>query len=256
VATQDKIKELLGTGLSNEVVASSIGVHPSYISQLMSDEDFYNSVIELRTKNLAAHTVRDRNLDGIEDTLIKKMSEMLDSGMVYKPHDILKFFQVLNNAKRRGVTPAEATVVNNTVVNLSLPPIVQKQFSFKTNSANEVVEVEGQTMITMPAAHLLESLIENNTEDSDEQKKLKYEQVKKFLPQAAFEPSSPIVEKLLEEAKVGDPEDALRKRPNDTKTRLAKLHHEAKIPVTRSGTTVDIGKIYTERHTGNTATTR
>jgi hypothetical protein len=36
----EKIKELLGSGLSNDVVASAVGCDPSYVSQLMSNETF------------------------------------------------------------------------------------------------------------------------------------------------------------------------------------------------------------------------
>lgn len=172
--TEQKIKELLGSGLSNEVVASSLGVSASYISQLMSKENFYNDVVELRTKSLAAHTVRDRNIDGIEDLLLDKLHEVINNGMVYKPNDLLRCFQVINAAKRRGAPAQESAVINNTVVSLRLPEATT--LAFKTNRENEVIEVEGKTLVTMPSSALLNDLINKEGKDSE-----KYQSIQKSM---------------------------------------------------------------------------
>ncbi|CAM6053474.1 unnamed protein product [Sphagnum tenellum] len=179
---EDRIKELLGNGLSNEVVASTMGLHPSYISQLMSDQQFYDEVVEKRTKTLAAHTVRDRSLDKIEDKLIEKLDNMITSGMMYKHQDILNAFRVVNSAKRRGVTAQEGVVVNNTVVNLSLPERVATKFV--TNRHGEIVEAAGKTMVTIPTQQLLNQLIEKHRESKTGTglNSNKYEAVKRFLP--------------------------------------------------------------------------
>ena len=177
--TADKIRDLLGTGLSNETVASTIGVHPSYISQLMSEESFYNEVIELRTKNLAAASVRDRGIDGLEDTLIKKLKDAVEH--MYKPQDLLRAFAVINSAKRRGTTVEQGVVVNNQVVTLRLSKTIVN--NFKTNDHGEVVEVEGRTLVTMPAASLVKDLIAKEAKENPELAK-QYQKVQKYLPQA------------------------------------------------------------------------
>jgi hypothetical protein len=70
---QAKILDMLGNGLSPEVVSSALGISPSYISQLVSTEEFSRQVAELRFINLQANTVRDRKYDSLEDQLTDKL---------------------------------------------------------------------------------------------------------------------------------------------------------------------------------------
>lgn len=174
MATDHKqIQELLGTGLSNEIVASAVGCDPSYISQLLSDEVFAARVTLLRTEALTANTTRDRNIDGIEDALISKLEQMVEDSLIYKPNDVLRAFAVINNAKRRGVSAAESLVINHTVVKLQIPQHVVKEFI--QNAQGEIVEVEGQTLVTMPAHMLLKNLQNRDNNDA-------YKRVARFLP--------------------------------------------------------------------------
>ena len=165
---QGRILELLGTGLSPEIVASAAGVTPSYISQLLSEPSFSAQVTQLRFDNLQSATNRDRKYDDIEDALIAKMQDLLP--MMYKPLEVLRAITVINGAKRRGASAPETIHMNNTVVNLVIPTQILQKFT--VNSANQVVEVfssshgdtdksqniketTGQTLVTMPSSTLL-----------------------------------------------------------------------------------------------------
>lgn len=171
--SQQQIKELLGTGLSNEVVATAVGCDPSYISQLLSDEDFSTEVANLRMKNLISANSRDRKLDDLEDKLLDKLIDTVD--FIHKPGDQLRALAVVNAAKRRGTSSVEQTVVQNTIVNLQIPTqIVQK---FVTNAQGEVIEVAGQTMVTMNSGSLLRELAAEKSDDGE-----KYRQVLSRLP--------------------------------------------------------------------------
>ena len=178
-ASHDKIRELLGNGLSNEVVASAVGVTPSYISQLMSQEDFSNQVVALRTQALTAATTRDRSWDTIEEKLLDKLGDVVDSGMIFKSQDLLRALVVANNAKRRGSTSAEAMVANKTVVTLNMPTQIVNIYT--KNSQGEVIEVRtpdgrDQSLTTMSAATLMHNLTRSH------QGHQKYEQVRRFIP--------------------------------------------------------------------------
>ncbi len=179
-ASVEKIKELLGSGLNGEVVATAVGVTPGYISQLMSDPVFNTEVINLRAQALMSATVRDTNLDSLEDTLMKRLGEKIDNDLIYKPMDLLRALAVINSAKRRGQqAQAAMTNKNTTVVNLTLPTMIVNQY--KKNLMGEVVEVtdpEGktQTLVSMPASALMQKLSEQHQGDK------RYAQVRKFLP--------------------------------------------------------------------------
>lgn len=180
LVNKDKVKELLGSGLSTDVVATAMGCVPAYITQLMSDETFAAEVIALRTVALSANTERDKKIDEIEDTLLENLKDSIDQKLVYKPGDILRAFAVVNAAKRRGaVTANNSLTINQTVVNLQIPQKVIKTFT--TNQQGEVVDIEGQTLVTMPAHKLLKELVDRKGEKSEQ-----YSEVAKFLPQAAI----------------------------------------------------------------------
>jgi len=180
-ASAEQIKKMLGNGLSNEVVATAVGVHPSYISQLMSDKTFADDVIALRTQTLTDATSRDRSWDAIEDKLLDKFGTAVDTGMVWKPQDLLRALHVVNNAKRRG-NPVQQTIApNQVIVQLNLPTTIINKF--KQNNLGEVVEVttedgQTQTLVTMPSSALMQQLTEKH------QGNLNYEQVRRYLPQS------------------------------------------------------------------------
>ena len=162
-----RILELLGNGLSPEIVATAAGVSPSFISQLLSTEEFATQVTALRFKNLQEDTARDKRYGKIEDELLNKMEDLLP--MMYKPMEVLRAITVINGAKRRGASAPETQHINNTVVNLVMPRTILQQFI--TNANNQVVEVvsspsqeassqealpkqDRKTLVTMPSGQL------------------------------------------------------------------------------------------------------
>lgn len=155
---KEQIKELLGSGLSPSVVASAVGCDASYISQLLGEESFAGEVGELRSKSLTADAKRDASIDSIEDSLLSRLKEAVDDGGFYKPRDLLSAVAVVNKLQRRGkpIGPGAGIGVVNNIVNISLPAHVTRKFT--TNRTNEVVEVEGKTLVTMPAHQLLREL--------------------------------------------------------------------------------------------------
>lgn len=178
MADIEKIRELLGSGCSNDIVATAVGCTPSYISQLMSDQDFAASVTNLRAAALTANTKRDRAIDGIEDTLVESLKDYIDAGVFTKPRDILSAFNIVNKAVRRGVSSATNLQVNNTIVNLSLPTVVINKFVL--NASSEVIEIDGQTMVSKPAAQLLKDLTSGDGADGDSNGK--YKEIAKYIP--------------------------------------------------------------------------
>lgn len=162
---EDKIKSMLGAGLSAETVASAVGVDPSYISQLLSDETFSNEVIELRSKSLIAHTARDLSLDSLEDKAITQLDDMLQEGRFNKPGDMLNFLRVVNGAKRRGNPVVHSVNPVNTVINLTLPSVVKQRFI--VSNKGEVLEVNGQTLVTMSSSQLVKQISDQRGEDNE-----------------------------------------------------------------------------------------
>lgn len=149
---KDRILSLLGNGFSPAITASAVGCSESYVSQLLSDEQFSAAVSELRFNNLQAANARDTKIDAIEDELLKKLKEAIP--LMMRPMEITKAAAVVNAMKRRGSSAPEQVHIHNQVIALQLPSFAKTQFQF--SSTRELVEVAGRALITMPSAQLLQ----------------------------------------------------------------------------------------------------
>lgn len=153
-STEERALQLLGSGIAAENVAAALGVTPSRIAQLLSDEEFSKKVETLRYENLQRHNLRDDHYDRIEDTLLGKLERSIS--LMFKPQEILRAIQVVNGAKRRGQSAPQQVTNQNTIVNLIMPKTIINKFS--TNADNQVIRAGEQELHTMPASNLLKQI--------------------------------------------------------------------------------------------------
>lgn len=152
---KEKILKLLGAGIPPGLVATTVGCEPSYVSQLLGDEEFALSVAQLRCAQLEAATERDGKYDSLEDKLLEKLEDVLP--FMVKPRDILDALTRINAAKRRGAQPVSgAENTKQTIINLTLPQTVVHNYI--TNQQGEVIEVGQRPLVNMPATDLMKSL--------------------------------------------------------------------------------------------------
>lgn len=174
---EQRIKEMLGFGISQEAVANAVGVTPGYISQLMSQEDFASSVADLKITHTVAATQRDLSYDALEDKLLHTMHDMVDQGRFQKPEQVLMALRTSNQMIRRGQTSNSPSKQMAVVINLQLPrairdhfiPDMTKKETFKTNSNGEVIEVNGHTTVTMGSKQLVKQIIDQKKEGGQDE---------------------------------------------------------------------------------------
>jgi hypothetical protein len=154
-STEDRALKLLGQGFSPEVVASSIGVSVSRISQLLSEDEFAKKVTELRFMSLSKHNERDGSYDEIEDQLIKKLKDVIPYMM--KPMEIVHALTRINAAKRRGSGVASNITEQQTVVSITLPTQIIN--NFVVNSNNQITKVGERNLVTIQSGNMA-SLLE------------------------------------------------------------------------------------------------
>jgi hypothetical protein len=155
---EDRALTLLGQGVPPTAVANALGVDPSRISQLLSEDDFAQKVIERKFESLSKNNERDLSIDEIEDKLIKKLENCLP--FMTRPMEILKSFQVLNAAKRRGMTQSEDLTQKQTIIQLNIPTIILDKF--QTNVHNQVVQVGSQSLVTIQSGEMIKQLEAHN----------------------------------------------------------------------------------------------
>ena len=149
--TSERALTLLGQGVPPNIVAASIGVSESRISQLVSDPEFAAAVAELRYDAIQKHSTRDAVYDELEDTLVSRLKDLMP--LMARPRDVLYAIQVINNAKRRGTSTPDAIIQQQTVINLTLPTLIVEHF--RTNAQNHVIQAGTQELETLQSSTLL-----------------------------------------------------------------------------------------------------
>lgn len=170
---QERALQLLGAGLKPADVSVTLGCDPSFISQLLMDDGFRQQVLALRIENLQAQTIRDRNIDTIEDELIVKLHDSIK--YMIKPRDILMAFNIVNAAKRRGAASSGGDInLTQQVVTINLPPAAKEHFFPRINAQGEVVAVGQQVTVTKS----LQQLMHERTQVKLQERKSNSEELK------------------------------------------------------------------------------
>jgi predicted transcriptional regulator len=167
-STEQRALDLLGQGVSAEQTAAALGISPSRVSQLLSEESFAAAVSERRFAALSKHTARDNAYDQIEDALIDKFRDMIP--LMYKPMEVMKAMQVVNQAKRRGQSAPESISNQREVINLILPTQIIQQF--QVDIKNQVIQAGQQTLVTVQSGSMTDLLAKHKEKDLEHVKLL------------------------------------------------------------------------------------
>lgn len=134
---------LLSQGISTSQVAATLGVDDSYISQLKADPDVQAKIAEAAAARTVEDVRFDSKLEAAEMLALEKIEKNLPFANMGQA---LAAFKALNSARKRKDGPIGGDNVTNVQVNLTLPAHAIPQYVL--NSKQEIVEVEGQTMVS------------------------------------------------------------------------------------------------------------
>lgn len=153
----DKILRLLKAGVEASVIAQSIGVDVTDILTIAANN--CDTIAEASVDRLQLAVSTDELVGNTERLALTRMAAVL--GAETDPRKLVQAFAALNNAKRRQPTKEEAGlgVQNSTSVTIVLPAEVverrMKEVAYVTDGNNQVVEVDGQAMVTMDSKNVL-----------------------------------------------------------------------------------------------------
>lgn len=154
---QERILKMLGMGIDQHKVASAIGVEPSYISQLLADEDFKSQVQELKFANLTEATNRDKRYNGLEDKILDKIESDIDRNPLAFRNTMekMKALTMVNGLKRRGAGVDENhSHVQQTTVQLIMPTVLFNRYVKSVD--NQIVQAGNKDLLTMQSQALEE----------------------------------------------------------------------------------------------------
>ena len=134
---------LLAQGIPTSQVAAACGVDDSYISQLKADPEVQQKIAEARAGHAVTDAKFDDTLERAEALALEKIEKNLPFANMGQA---LAAFRILNGARRRKDQFAQTEHNVSVTVALTLPQAAIPRYI--TNTKNEIIEVEGQTMIS------------------------------------------------------------------------------------------------------------
>lgn len=160
-ATKEHIIALLSQGISTSQVAAAAGVTDAYVSQLKSDPELATLITSADIETAQRDIKFDNTLERAEMLALEKIEKNLPFANMGQA---MAAFRILNGARKRSdAFAAVADQSTSITVNLTLPASAAARYV--VNNANEIVEVEGQTMITATAKSL-DSILANRASSS------------------------------------------------------------------------------------------
>lgn len=148
---REKLLGLLAAGVSQGSAALAVGVTDGYVSQLLQDESFSALLTERRGVSLVTAIAHDSRVESVEAKALHAVEQKLP--FVRNAMEAARIFQILNSSKKRlQVSGSQAESLGAQQVTIVLPKAAAVQITM--NSINQVIEVQGRSMATLPSRSL------------------------------------------------------------------------------------------------------
>lgn len=150
-STRERIISYLGQGIQQSVVATSCGVTPAYVSQLLELPEVREEIAQLQAAKLEGALETDSKIETVEAMALKAIHDKLP--YVRSAVEAAKIFATLNGARRKAApSGAGNDVLAGQQVTIVLPK--GAAVHFKLNQSNQVIEVDGRAMAPLPSRAL------------------------------------------------------------------------------------------------------
>lgn len=149
---KDTIIDLLAQGVPTSQIAAAVGCTDAYISQLKADPEVQELLVSRAGDRIAKDGAFDKKLETAEELALARIEAGLQFANLGQA---VGAFRILNNAKRRKDVAGPGTEgANSTTVNVTLTLPVAALPRYTLNSRNEIIDVEGKTMVAATAKSL------------------------------------------------------------------------------------------------------
>lgn len=148
MSAKEKIIEFLKAGVPTGAIADAVGCDPSYVSQIKSDPEVAAEIAAARIGSVEDAVKHDDLLDSTELKALQRIERSLPSANFSQA---LAAYKILNAANRKNVAPTTGMEGGTHIhVSLTLPQTALPKYV--KNAQNEIIEVEGRTMVTATTA--------------------------------------------------------------------------------------------------------
>lgn len=163
------VAKMVAQNIPQERIAALFGVTAARVSQIVAEPEFAQCLGEVRAL-LAADADADvgAQLDASYDNLELSLLRKLERSVTFltKPEEISRILTRINTAKRRaGPLQPGANPAAGTAVTINMPAVAIGKLV--VSKQNEVIEVDGRALRTMPSAGLQNLLEANRNEQTN-----------------------------------------------------------------------------------------
>jgi len=147
MGVREMLVNYLGAGIAQADAARASGVSESYVSQLMTgDEEFASLVRERRAAQVSRYVEMDSIADETQHTALARLQKVIM--MEARPQVLMRAIETLDKMKRRS-TPATSGDNHNNVgmVKIVLPASTAARYTISVDTNNRVVQVDAHTMV-------------------------------------------------------------------------------------------------------------
>ena len=153
-AAEEAVLKLLSDGFAAHVVASTLGITESAISQHLAKDEFRAELAARKSILLGKYKTLDNLYDEVELNLLEKLRD--SAFMFTRPGEITAALAKLNAMKRRlGASDNTPSVQATSVVNINMPTVIVHKFV--TTQQGHIVGVDEKSLVTIPS-HALAKL--------------------------------------------------------------------------------------------------
>lgn len=137
----------LRNGFSDSQIAQSLGVTQSAVAQAIESY----GLKEIAAQNSKFESI-DAGLNDLEELVVKKLKTSMGFA-VLTPMQLASILRTVNGAKRRSGGEGGPNIgIHTQLVNLNLPQ--RREVAVTKSALNEVIEVEGRVLQTLPSGKL------------------------------------------------------------------------------------------------------
>jgi len=145
---QERVAVLLASGCSKKQVADATGFSLGYISQLCKKDAVKDKMVEVSSDRMELDLKRKNKYDKLEVTLLNGIRERAATGDMSELTRALDVVSKHNPSRQVNGMQAQNAGEMGTVT-VSLPAHILGGLSIQTNARNEVIEVDGQSMLPL-----------------------------------------------------------------------------------------------------------
>lgn len=151
-SVQEKLLGILGAGFSQSAAALACGISDGRVSQICDEPAFAAALAQARMGKVEDAIAHDDSIENAEAESLKILRQKLP--FCRTPGEVAKIFSILNNAKKRAApaTNQRPESLGAQQVTLVLPKAAAVHISM--NNQNQVIEIAGRSMATLPSKAL------------------------------------------------------------------------------------------------------